>query len=195
MREIKVGGYLRKKRILDVIKLSNGWYLVKTENKKSERDFKVKVIFQTTPSIRSLTPKHAHFVIDFFGKLCADREKAMKVLEAIVEVWRGKPVREILAEYGGFAHQLPGYPLEYILYALKWIFEQEDVNFAGRPKDRQIEINETLRRCGIEPPPNRAGSELAVSLFCNIALGMHPVDAFLRANLDVLPVKRARGAV
>jgi hypothetical protein len=134
-------------------------------------------------------------VIDFFGKLCANREKAMKVLEAIVEVWRGKQVQEILAEYEGFTYQLPGYPLEYILYGLKWIFEQEDVNFAGRPNDKQIEINETLRSCGIEPPPNRAGSELAVSLFCNIALGMHPVDAFLRANLDVLPVKKARGAV
>jgi len=24
---------------------------------------------------------------------------------------------------------------------------------------------------------------------------MHPVDAFIRANLDVLPVKRGRGAI
>ncbi|MFP3131181.1 MAG: hypothetical protein RXR51_06360 [Nitrososphaeria archaeon] len=195
MREIKVGEYLRKKRILDVIKLSNGWYLVKTENNKSERDFKVKVIFQTTPRIRTLTPKHAHFAIDFFGKLCADKEKAMKVLEAIIEVWRGNSVQEILTKYERFAYQLPGYSLEYILYSLKWIFEQEDVNFAGRPKDKQNQINETFQKCRIESPPNRAGSELVISLFCNIANGMHPVDAFLRANLYVFPVKRARGAV
>ncbi len=45
MREIKVGGYLGRKRILDVVKLSNGWYIVKTEDKKSKKDFKVKVIF------------------------------------------------------------------------------------------------------------------------------------------------------
>jgi len=192
MREIKVGEYLRKKRILDVVKLSNGWYVVKTENKKSERDFKVKVIFQTTPTIRSLTPKHAHFVIDFFGKVCANKEKAMKVLEAIVEVWYGKTVQDVLNKYESFACQLPGYSLEYILYGLNWILEQEDVNFTGRPENRQSEINETFQRCGIKPPPNRSGSQLAMSLFCNVALGMHPVEAFIRANLDVLPVKRAR---
>jgi hypothetical protein len=196
MLEIKVGEYLRKKRILDVVKLSNGWYIVKTENKKSERDFKVKVIFQTTPTIRSLTPKHAHFVIDFFGKLCANKEKAMKVLEAIVEVWYGKSVQDVLNRYEKFASQLPGYTLEYILYGLNWILEQEDVNFTGaRPANRQGEIDETFQRCGIKPPPNREGSQLAMSLFCNVALGLHPVDAFIRANLDVLPVKRARGAV
>ena len=195
MREIKVGEYLRKKRILDVVKLSNGWYIVKTENKKSERDFKVKTIFQTTPTIRSLTPKHAHFVIDFFGKVCADKEKAMKVLEAIVEVWHGRPVQEALNKYESLASQLPGYSLEYILYGLNWILEQEDVNFAGRPENRQREIDEIFQKCGIKPPPNRTGSQLAMSLFCNVALGLHPVEAFIRANLDVLPVKRARGAV
>lgn len=195
MREIKVGEYLRKKRILDVVKLSNGWYIVKTENKKSERDFKVKTIFQTTPTIRSLTPKHAHFVIDFFGKVCADKEKAMKVLEAIVEVWHGRPVQEVLNKYESLASQLPGYSLEYILYGLNWILEQEDVNFAGRPENRQREIDEIFQKCGIKPPPNRTGSQLAMSLFCNVALGLHPVEAFIRANLDVLPVKRARGAV
>lgn len=195
MREIKVGEYLRKKRILAMVKLSNGWYIVKTENKKSEKDFKVKTIFQTAPTIRSLTPKHAHFVIDFFGKVCADKGKAMKVLEAIVEIWDGKPVQDILNKYQNLTSQLPGYSLEYILYGLNWILEQEDVNFVGRPENRQKEINEIFQKCGIKPPPNRSGSQLAMSLFCNVALGLHPVEAFIRANLDVLPVKRARGAV
>jgi hypothetical protein len=195
MREIKVGEYLRKKRILDVVKLSNGWYIVKTENKKSERDFKVKTIFQTIPTIRSLTPKHAHFVIDFFGKVCANKEKSMKVLEAIVEVWHGKSVQDVLNRYRSFASQLPGYSLEYILHGLNWILEQEDVNFAGRPKNRQREIDEIFQKCRVKPAPDRYGSQLAMSLFCNVALGLHPVEAFIRANLDVLPVKRARGAI
>jgi hypothetical protein len=195
MREIKVGEYLRKKKILDLVQLSNGWYVIKTEDSKSARDFKVKTIFQTTPRIRSLTPKHAHFVIDFYGKLCANREKAMKVLEAIVEIWNKKPVQGVLSRYEGVVSELPGYKLEYILHALNWILEQEDVNFAGRPERKQEEISDILRKCNVTPLPERSGSELAMSLFCNVALGSHPVEAFIRANLDVLPVKRARGAV
>jgi len=195
MREIKVGEYLRKKKILDLVQLSNGWYVIKTEDSKSARDFKVKTIFQTTPRIRSLTPKHAHFVIDFYGKLCANREKSMKVLEAIVEIWNRKPVHDVLSRYQGMVSELPGYKLEYILHALNWILEQEDVNFIGRPESKQEEINDILRKCTVTPLPERLGSELAMSLFCNVALGAHPVEAFIRANLDVLPVKRARGAV
>ena len=195
MREIRVGEYLRKKKILDLVQLSNGWYVIKTEDSKSARDFKVKTIFQTTPRIRSLTPKHAHFVIDFYGKLCANREKAMEVFEAIVEIWNKKPVRDIVNRHQNFVNELPGYKLEYILHALNWILEQEDVNFTGRPDNRQQEINDILRKCNIAPLSERSGSQLAISLFCNVSLGLHPVEAFIRANLDVLPVKRARGAV
>jgi len=57
--------------------------VVKTEDKKSPRDFKVKVINPQHP--KGLTVKHAHFAIDFYGKLCQDEEKAIKVLEAISE--------------------------------------------------------------------------------------------------------------
>jgi len=195
MREIRVGEYLRKKKILDLVQLSNGWYVIKTEDSKSARDFKVKTIFQTTPRIRSLTPKHAHFVIDFYGKLCANREKAMEVFEAIVEIWNKKPVRDIVGKHQNFVNELPGYKLEYILHALNWILEQEDVNFTGRPDNRQQEINDILRKCNMTPLSERSGSQLAMSLFCNVSLGLHPVEAFIRANLDVLPVKRARGAV
>jgi hypothetical protein len=89
---LKVGGYWgrggSRKRILDMRHLSNGWILIKTENSKSEKDFKVKVIFSLNPQ-RSLTPKHAHFLIDFYGKMCADRNKACGVLRAIVDMWHG----------------------------------------------------------------------------------------------------------
>lgn len=195
MKQIYVGGYLRKKKILDLIKLSNGWLIVKTEDSKSPKDFKVKTIFQTFPRLRYYTPKHAHFVIDFYGKLCADRAKAMKILDSIVEMWRRKPIRDVLNKYQNYSLGLPGYSLEYIQYALNWILEQEDVNFRGRPESKQKEINEILQKCKVKPPSNRAGSQLAISLFCNLTLDVHPVQAFIRANLDVLPVKRARGAV
>ena len=193
--KIAIGEKFRGKIILDFVKLSNGWYILKTENKKSLKDFRVRTIYQTTPRIRSFTPKHAHFVIDFYGKICADREKGMKVLEAIIDIWCGKPVEKVLAKYEKYVHDLPGYSLEYILYALKWIFEQEDVNFKGRPERRQREINEAFLKCNITPPPNRMGSQLAVSLFCNVALGLHPVEAFIKANIDILPIKRGRGKI
>ena len=85
---IKIGEYLgkgkNKKKILEVIPLSNGWILVKTENSKSVKDFKVRTI--TDVNLRKFyTPKHAHFAIDFYGKLCHNREKAEKVFWAIIE--------------------------------------------------------------------------------------------------------------
>lgn len=178
-----------------MIKLSNGWILLKTENKKSERDFRVKTVYQVKPRVRTYTPKHAHFAIDFYGKLCADREKAMKVFQAIIDMWNGRSVTDILEEYNEEVKDLPGYSLEYVLYALKWILEQEDVNFRGRPDEKQKELDEALSKVKIKTPKGREGSQLAISLFCNIVIGQHPVDAFIKANLDVLPVKRGRGAV
>lgn len=195
MKRLYIGGKFRGKKILDMVKLSNGWILLKTENKKSARDFKVKTIYQLRPRIRSYTPKHAHFAIDFYGKLCANREKAMYVLQAILNVWQGRPVAETIDKYNEKVEGLPGYSLEYILYALKWIFEQEDINFRGRPPERQRELDRILAKMNIKTPEGREGSQLAITLFCNIALGEHPVNAFLRANLDVIPIKRARGTI
>lgn len=195
MKGIFVGGYLRKKKILDLIELSNGWLILKTEDSKSPKDFKVKTVWQTFPKRRYYTPKHAHFVIDFYGKLCADKARAMKILDSIIEVWQGRPIQDVLSKYQSYAIGLPGYNLEYIQYALNWILEQEDVNFRGRPESKQKEIDTIFQKCNVTSPADRAGSQLALSLFCNLTLGVHPVEAFIRANLDVLPVKRARGAV
>ena len=36
-------------------------------------------------------------------------------------------------------------------------------------------------------PQNRKGSQLAISLFCDIFNGIHPVEALLSANLDIIP--------
>jgi hypothetical protein len=191
MIQLEIGKKFRGKEIKDIVKLSNGWYLIKTENSKSVQDFKVKTIFSLRP-LRSLTPKHAHFAIDFYGKLCANKEKAMKVFNAIIDVWSGESVEEVLEKYDSEVKNLPGYSLEYILYALKWILEQEDINFTGRPQKRQEQLEEILRRQGIITPEGRKGSELAISLFCDIASGTHPVEAFIKANLDVIPIKRRK---
>jgi hypothetical protein len=191
MLQLEIGKKFRGKEIKDIVKLSKGWYLIKTENSKSVQDFKVKTIFSLRP-LRSLTPKHAHFAIDFYGKLCANKEKAMKVFNAIIDVWSGKSVEEVLKKYDSEVKNLPGYSLEYILYALKWILEQEDINFTGRPQKRQEQLEEILRRKGIITPEGRKGSELAISLFCDIASGTHPVEAFIKANLDLIPIKRRK---
>jgi len=188
-----VGGKFNNKKILDIKRLSNGWILLKTENTKSERDFKVRTVLQLKPR-RSFTPKHAHFAIDFYGKLCANKDKAMEVLEAIVKVWNREEVEEVLKQYEKDVKELPGYSLEYILHALDWILEQEDVNFRERPPEKQKELNQVLRQCNITIPEGRLGSQLAIALLCYIAQGIHPVEAMIKANLDVLPVKRARGA-
>lgn len=190
MKEVKVGDCWGKgknrKRIKESKRLSNGWYLIKTENSKSKEDFKVKVIFSLQPQ-RSLTPKHAHFLIDFYGKLCADKEKAKKVLNAIYEIWQGKEPNVVLNNYSGQTSGLPGYPLEYMLNALQWILEQEDINFKSRPEKKQKELDEICEKQNIKVPNNRKGSQLAIALLCDVANGTHPVEALLKANLDIKP--------
>jgi len=193
IKEPKVGEKWYGKTIKAVRKLSNGWYVIKTENSISSRDFKVKTIFSIKPQ-KSMTPKHAHFVIDFYGKLCANKKKAKLVFNAIVEVWRGECIKSILNKYSNQTKNLPGYPLEYILVALKWILEQEDINFTERPKKRpekkQKELDKLLKQLNISVPHNRKGSQLAIAVFCDVLLGTHPVEALLKANIDVAPRKK-----
>jgi hypothetical protein len=187
---IKVGEYLgkgkNKKKILEIIPLSNGWILAKTENSKSLKDFKVRTIIDVE-SRKFYTPKHAHFVIDFYGKLCQDKKAAEKLFNAIIEVWQGEEVKKTLQKYKNQVSHLVGYKLDYILYALKWILEQEDINFKGRPEKLQQKLNEKFMSIKIKTPKNREGSQLAISLFCDVLNGMHPVEALLNANLDIIP--------
>ncbi len=190
MIELKVGEKWGKgkyaKKIRDVIKLSNGWYLIKTDNSKSKQDFKVKVIFSLDPC-HYMTPKHAHFAIDLYGKVCADKSKATNVLKAIYDMWRGKDINEILSEYVPLTRELPGYPLEYILKALDWILEQEDINFTSRSERKRKELTRICEQQNIQMHPGREGSYLAIALLCDIINGTHPVDALLKANLDIAP--------
>ena len=77
--------------------------------------------------------------------------------------------------------------MEYVLWALKWILEQEDINFTGRPEKKQKELDEICKRLRIRVPKNRKGSQLAICVLGDIILGTHPVEALLKANLDVRP--------
>jgi len=187
--EIKIGSKIRKKEIKDLIRLRNGWILLKTENSKSAQDFRVRLVLSTTP-LHSIVPKHAHFAIDLYGKWCQNSEKARLVLQAIYEIWQRKPVNEVLKKYENATSNLLGYPLEYILYAINLIFEQEDINFYGRPQKKQNELDSMLSEFSFSVPSGRYGSELAISLLCNIVSGTHPVDALLAANLDVVPRRK-----
>jgi hypothetical protein len=187
----EIGDKWRGKAIYDRVGLSNGWVILKTENHKSVNDFKVRTVKSFKPR-RSYTPKHAHFAIDFYGKLCSDEAKALNVLKAIIEVWHNVKVEQALLRYDGLTQELPGYSLEYILYALNWILEQEDINFTGRPVKKQQELDIICAKQNVATPPARKGSQLAISLLCDIANGTHPVEALLNANLDVQPRRRGR---
>jgi hypothetical protein len=70
---------------------------------------------------------------------------------------------------------------------MAWILEQEDINYEpdGRDASKQREIDEILQQQGVNTPEGRKGSELAISLFCDIANGTHPVEAFYRVNLRI----------
>jgi len=185
-------GKIKKRKIREVIPLPGNWYLLKTDNTKSANDFLVKTVYQIEP-LRYFTPKHAHFAIDFYGKMCADRGKAMRLFGAIVDVWRGQDVREVISLYNAQTSGLPGYSIEYILYALKWILQQEDINFRGRSDAKQRELDGLLSELGISTPKGREGSQLAMSLLCNIARGTHPVEALIQANVDIIAIKKSRG--
>src|SRR3989442_687190 len=168
MFDLAVGLQFRKKKIRDVQALSNGWYVIKTDDSKSPKDFRVKVIYQIRPRKKSRTPKHAHFAIDLYGKLCTDKQGGTNVFKAITQVWHGKSVPDALNEFGPSTTGLAGYSLEYILHALNWILEQEDINYTTRPAEKQRELDNILGKLNLKVPTGRLGSELAVSLLCSI---------------------------
>ncbi len=64
---------------------------------------------------------------------------------------------------------------------------QEDINFKGRPEKLQKILDQKCQSVGVKVPEGREGSQLAISLFCDILKGVHPVEALLSANIDVIP--------
>ena len=100
-------------------------------------------------------------------------------------------MEKVIRENEKETQNLPGYKLDYILYALKWILKQEDINFRERPEKLQNILDEKCQSARVKVPSNRKGSQLAIALFCDIFKGVHPVEALLAANLDIIP--RFRG--
>lgn len=184
MEKPKIGENWRGKKIRAIRRLSNGWYVIKTDNKKSKRDFKVRTIFSMKPP-RSMTSKHAHFAIDLYGKICTDEKKGKLILKTIVDVWHGDKIREVLWKYQNKVAGLPGYPLEYILSALAWILKQEDINFKERSDKKQRKLDNICKMQNVTVPKRRKGSQLAIALLCDIVNGTHPVEAFRKANLRI----------
>ncbi len=158
-------------KILSAVELSDGRLILKVRNKKGAGDFVVKVFNPLAGRKgRLFTPKHAHFAIDLYGKLCANKELTHELFREMEKVYKKeKSAKELIEELkasGRFQafQELPGYDFEYILYCLELIYEQEDINY----------------------PPPKKGRALAWQLLEDIVLrGMHPVEAMLKSGLRI----------
>jgi hypothetical protein len=146
-------------------RLSDGTEIFTIKGTKGKEDFIVKATF---PSGRSITPKHAHFVIDLYGKLCQNRELGKMVFELIKRVYEGRAAEEVLQglreeDENRLANSV-GYSIEYILYCLELIFKQEEINY---------------------PQPRYKGKRLAFEMLEDVVNGMHPVEAMKKAQLRI----------
>jgi len=178
-----------EEKILEQRKLRDGRLVLKVKDKFGAGDFKVVICDPRTG--KKFTPKHAHFAIDLYGKLCRDECLTRQLLEAISKVYNGQPAFAVIAdlEKGGILRhfdQLPGYKTDYILHCLELIFEQEDVNFERRggqlPRLRRI----LLRKGLASEEEVKRGRFLAWRLFRRIVVeGIHPVEAMLEAGLRI----------
>jgi len=168
---------------------ADGWEIYKVEGDKSPDDFVVKVINPDHP--RGIKIKHAHFAIDFFGKLLQDREAALSLFDGLVDIWKGRNADDVLAELRPTVEHLNGYDADFFLFTMDWILEQEDINYTpgSRGPKKQQEIDEMLAEMDVEPLDDRGGSQLAISLFSDIAAGEHPVEAFYRVGIDVVALR------
>lgn len=172
--------------VLEVRDLSlDEWLIFRVPGSKSEEDFIVKVINEDHP--QGISVQHAHFAIDFFGKLHHDEEAAMELFDAIVSVWHGEDVDSVLQGVAEEVEDLPGYHAEYVLKALDWILRQEDINYSegSRPERKQKELDEAQAEFGVETPEGREGSQITIGLLSDIAAEIHPVEALRRAGLVI----------
>jgi hypothetical protein len=189
--ELNIRG-IPAEKILETHKLSDGRVILKVKNRKGEGDFRV-AVFDPRAG-RRFTPKHAHFAIDIFGKLCRDEKLTCRLLEAIGEIYRGSDAGSVLRGLNSNTRleleKLPGYKIDYILQCLEFIFEQEDVNFdrylksqGGRLPDlRQSFLDRKL--ASYEEVTK--GRFLAWWLFRRIVKDkIHPVEAMQEARLRI----------
>lgn len=177
--EVWIAPQVGYQTVEEVRKLSGDTYLFKTKGEKGDEDYQVRI---RNEKHRAYSIEYTRFAIDLAMKYHDDREKANEVFDAIVRAWSGENVDDLLDEYDG-VDDLPGYDLEFVLYALDWIMANEDAIFGGRSDDKQAEIDEKLAEHGIEKPSDRDGSQLAIGLFAGIIAGNHPVDELYDVDL------------
>lgn len=174
------------KEVLDIIDLSeDDWKIYRVAGDLSENDFIVKMINQHHP--RGIKIKYAHFAIDFFGKLMQDKEAGLLLFDGLVDIWHGATPETVLEDVGPEISHLKGYDPDFIFYALNWILEQEDINYTpgNRDSEKQEEIDNMLSKMDIDALEGREGSQLAISMFSDIADGQHPVEAFYRVDITI----------
>ncbi|WP_297437900.1 hypothetical protein [Thermococcus sp.] len=133
---------------------------------KSPEDFILRAKFRGK---REFTPKHAHFIIDFYGKLCYSTEVRQSLFKLITRIYLGETPEEVLRKLDPVTLKLlntsPGYPIEYILYALWLLFEIEDINY---PQSQ-----------------GKNGRRQPYQMFVDVMNGMHPVNAMKKAGLRI----------
>lgn len=175
--------------VLEIRELSEeGWIIFKVPGRISEDDFIVKVINPDHP--RGVSVQHAHFALDLYGKLMSDEKAARGVFDGVIDIWQGQSPEPLLDRLEQVTSDLRGYDLEYFLLAYGWILDQEDINYAAgedRGEKKQAQIDAILERAGVEKAEGREGSQLAISLLCDIVTGEHPVEALRRADLIISP--------
>lgn len=185
----EVGEEWRGNEVLAVRDISlDGWLLYKIPGSISDDDFIVKVINPDHPI--GISVQHAHFAIDLYGKLMRDAIAAVAVFEGILDVWRAEAPDTVIRQIEDMARDLPGYDIEYFLYAYDWILDQEDINYAAgdpRSDEKQELIDETLEKAGVKKAECREGSQLAIFLLSDIVNGEHPVEALRTADLEIKP--------
>lgn len=184
-----VGEEWRGKEVLEARELSlDGWIVFKIPGSKTADDFIVKVINPDHPW--GISVAHAHFALDLYGKLKNDENAGREVFRGVIKVWHGEAPSGALKRLKSETGDLPGYDLEYFLYTYSWILDQEDINYAdgdGRGEKKQAQIDEILESVDVEKAAGREGSQLAISLLCDIVGGEHPVEALRHADLVIKP--------
>lgn len=162
------------KRILEERILSDGRIIRTYPGTKGPKDFILKATSLRTG--REMTPKHAHFVIDFYGKICSSKKDALLEFELIGRIYQGEKAKGILSSLStkdkNKIASLPGYNIEYILNCLELIFKQEELNY---PSNK------------INPRTGKyfEGKRFTFGMFEDVVNGTHPVEAMKKKGLRI----------
>jgi len=164
---------LDNKEFLEKRDLPDGTIIFTVKGVKSDKDFIVKARF---PSGKFITPKHAHLLIDLYGKLCYNKELGSLVFQGIKQIFNDMSAKDVLKSFSKEEiekiNNSVGYPLEYILNCLELIVRQEEINY---PSDK------------INPKTGKPylGKQLTFEMFKDVVVGKHPVEAMLKARLRI----------